>query len=77
MKTAEDILNEKGGEIISVTHDTTIHEALKFMIEKKVGAVIVKKENQIIGIWTSRDLMRNTVSETLIPKPAALRNIWS
>jgi signal-transduction protein with cAMP-binding, CBS, and nucleotidyltransferase domain len=74
MKTAEDILSEKGGDIISVTHDTTIHEALEFMIEKKVGAVIVKKENHIIGIWTSRDLMRNTVSENFDPKTSRIED---
>lgn len=72
MKTAEDILSEKGGKIISVTHDTTIHDALELMIAKKVGAVIVKKENHIIGIWTSRDLMRNTVSENFDPKTSRI-----
>ncbi len=74
MKTAEHIVNEKGGEIFSVTHDATIHYALAFMIEKKVGAVIVTKENKPIGIWTSRDLIRNTVSKGFNPKTSRIED---
>ena len=35
MKTAEDLVHEKGGKIISVSDDTCIHDALKLMIRKK------------------------------------------
>ena len=63
MKTAGDILSEKGGKLIGVPHDMTIYDALAYMIEKKVGAIIVMKDSKAIGIWTSRDLMRNTVAE--------------
>ena len=63
MKTAGDILSEKGGKLIGVPHDMTIYDALAYMIEKKVGAIIVMKDSKAIGIWTSRDLMRNTVAK--------------
>jgi signal-transduction protein with cAMP-binding, CBS, and nucleotidyltransferase domain len=62
IKTAEDLLNEKGGELISVPPETTIHEALQRMTEKRIGAILVRKEDRYVGIWTERDLMHNTVA---------------
>ena len=73
-KTAEDILNEKGPEILSVEPDTTIHDALGFMTEKRVGAVLVKEGDVFLGIWTERDLMKNTIAEDFNPKMAHVRD---
>ena len=74
MKTAEDIVMEKGGKIISVPQETTIREALQFMIEKKVGAVIVTKGENPVGIWTSRDLMRNAVLKGFDPSTNPIKD---
>jgi signal-transduction protein with cAMP-binding, CBS, and nucleotidyltransferase domain len=70
MKTAEDILKQKGGDIICVSEDTVIIDALKKMIENKIGAVVVKRDEKLLGIWTERDLMRNTVIDGFDPKTA-------
>ena len=62
MKTAEQMIKEKGNHLINVSPDTTIYDALRLMIEKQIGAILVKKGDEIVGIWTERDLMRNTVT---------------
>ncbi len=62
MKTAEEILQEKARDIISVTPDTTIEEALQLMSYHKIGAILIKEGEHIVGIWTERDLMRNVLS---------------
>lgn len=62
MKTAEQMINEKGNHLISVPPNTSIYDALRLMIEKQIGAILVKKGDEIVGIWTERDLMRNTVN---------------
>lgn len=61
MKTSEEIIAEKGVKILSVTSDTSIYDALKLMVLHKVGATVIKDQDKIIGIWTERDLMRNTL----------------
>jgi CBS domain-containing protein len=71
-QTAEDIISEKGSDILSVSPDTTINEALKIMTERGVGAVLVKEGDDYIGIWTERDLMRNTITENFDPKTARI-----
>jgi signal-transduction protein with cAMP-binding, CBS, and nucleotidyltransferase domain len=61
MKNAEDILKEKGMDLIFVDESSTIEEALRKMVENKIGAILVKSGGKISGIWTERDLMRNTL----------------
>jgi signal-transduction protein with cAMP-binding, CBS, and nucleotidyltransferase domain len=59
MKTAEDILKEKNREMICISPDRTILEAVHLMTDNKIGAILVKKEGKILGIWTERDLLHN------------------
>jgi len=67
MKTANDIVSEKGTQIFSVDHRTPLREALELMVAKKVGSVVVMKDRRPVGIWTSRDLMRNLLSDEFDP----------
>ena len=64
MYTAEDILYEKGHQIISVSKDTLIKDALKLMVENKIGSITISESGKIVGIWTERDLMRNVIDES-------------
>jgi len=66
MITAEEIVNEKGRHIITIGAEATIHEALLTMIDNNVGAILVKKDNAIAGIWTERDLMRDSVKNGFV-----------
>ena len=68
MKTAGDIVATKGENVISVSPDTTLHDALNTMVEYKIGAILVMDDDRIVGIWTERDLMRNTLAEGFDPK---------
>lgn len=72
MKTAEDILLEKGDEIICVTEDVTIFDALKVMVENNIGAILVERGDKVVGIWTERDLMRNTLIDGFDPKASRI-----
>jgi CBS domain-containing protein len=67
MKTAEDILKEKGGEMICVSPHTSVRDALRLMTEHRIGAMVVKDKGKLVGIWTERDLMRNTLAEGFDP----------
>ena len=58
MKTAKDLLDKKGYHIEWVTPDTTIHDAVKIMVEKKMGAILIKESGKFVGIWTERNLLK-------------------
>ena len=61
VKTAEQILQDKGEELFWVAADVTVLEALRTMVANKVGSVLIKEGSRIVGIYTERDLMRNTI----------------
>src|SRR5210317_1864612 len=77
MYTAEDMLNEKGTDIIFTAPESTVADALKIMIEKKIGAIVVKDNEDIVGIWTERDLMRNVVTEGFFSKTSKIKDYMS
>ena len=72
MRTAEEILKDKELDIVSVSPDANIKEALQLMIKNQVGAILVQKDKEIVGIWTERDLMRNTVTAGFDPETAKI-----
>ena len=74
MKTANDMIHEKGSDILCVPEGTTVLEALKLMNARKVGAIMVTREDKPVGIWTERDLMRNTLNEAFDPKTVRIED---
>ena len=73
MKTAGDLLREKANrEMIFVAADTSIHDALNIMVEHRIGAMLIRDGDDIVGIWTERDLMRNTVTPDFDAKSARI-----
>ena len=56
MKTAEDILLEKKRDMVTVGPDQTLREALELMQTHRIGGILVKRGEKIVGIWTERDL---------------------
>lgn len=66
--TADDIVKDIGEEPLCVPPETTVYEAVKMMLEKDSHAVLVKKEGKYVGIWTERDLMKDTVLDGYDPK---------
>ena len=77
METAKKMVADKGREIVSVPVGTTLFTTLEKMNRKKVGAILVTRNNDIIGIWTERDLMRNVVQEGVDLKNALIEDFMT
>ncbi len=61
MKTAIEMLQEKGNKIYAVSPETTIYDALQVMVDNNIGAILIEDGGKIKGIWTERDLARNSL----------------
>lgn len=72
MTTAEDIVLEKGNAVVSVTEDQPISEAIRLMNEHRVGAVLVRDGDRMVGIWTERDYLHNSVDPAFDPLTARI-----
>ena len=74
MITAEDMVMEKKHEIITVSPDTTIYEAIKLMNKNNIGSIFIKENDDIVGVWTERDLLRNSGTKNFNLKTAIIRD---
>ena len=61
MKTVSQLLQGKGGSVLSVTPDTTVFDALKLMSEKNIGALLVMSGGKLDGILSERDYARKVI----------------
>jgi len=58
MTTVRDIIRKKGSDVWSIAPEATAYEALQTMAEKKAGALLVMKDDQVHGILSERDCVR-------------------
>ena len=72
MKTAEDIVLDKNNEIVHVAKTQTVAEAIDLMNTNKIGAILVKEGDDLIGIWTERDYLRGSSDPAFDPKSARI-----
>jgi CBS domain-containing protein len=55
------ILNQKPGEIFSVSPEATVYEAIAMMDDKNVGALLVMQGKELVGMLSERDYTRKIV----------------
>ena len=58
MVTVEDLLRMKGGDVWSLSPKATLKDALQFLSEKNVGALLIVEGLEIAGIISERDIVR-------------------
>ncbi len=63
MKTVKHILDAKGNDVFSVAPSDTVYDAVKYMADKGVGALVVLDDEKLVGIVTERDYARKLVLE--------------
>ena len=72
-----EILSQKGGVVWSVPPDATVLEAIQLMADKNVGALLVTKDNNLVGIISERDYTRKVVLKGRSSKDTPVREIIS
>jgi CBS domain-containing protein len=63
-----DVAGEKAADVmkknvLTITPDSTIHNAARIMLENKVNALPVLENDELIGILTSSDLLRFIIAQ--------------
>ena len=61
MKTVSQLLQVKGGSVLSVAPGTSVFDALKLMAEKNVGALLVMEDGRLCGIMSERYYARKVI----------------
>jgi CBS domain-containing protein len=58
MTTIKQVLDKKGHEVWTIRPDDSVFRALEEMAAKNVGALVVTKDNEPVGIFTERHYAR-------------------
>jgi len=61
MKLVKHLLDNKGTEIIAITEDASVLDAIKLMADRSVGSLLVMDGDVLRGIVTERDYARKVI----------------
>lgn len=61
MKLVQHLLDNKGRDIISISRDASVLDAIKLMADKGIGALVVIDGGDLKGIVTERDYARKVI----------------
>ena len=77
MKLVQHLLDAKGGDLITVSPDATVLDAIKIMAERSIGSLLVMEKDELEGILTERDYARKVIVKGRASNSTAVREIMS
>jgi CBS domain-containing protein len=75
--TVSSLLQNKPAHIYSVTPESCVYDAIQFMAQKNIGAVLVISDEHLVGIMTERDYTRKVALRGKSSKETPVRDIIS
>ena len=78
MKAAANILKSKPDPTVyTIAPNASVFDAPKLMAEKSIGALVVTKGEQVVGIITERDYARKVILMARSSKETPVRDIMT
>jgi CBS domain-containing protein len=77
MNQVAEILDEKGHDVLRIEADASVYDAVKKMVERNVGALLVMDGADVAGIVTERDYLRRVALQGRTDKETAVREIMT
>ena len=71
------LLNNKGREVVSVSPDASVYTAIALMAEKSIGAVLVMDNGKVVGVLSERDYARKVILQDRSSKTTPVRDIMT
>lgn len=75
MHKIRDVIADR--EPVWVRADQTVKEVVDCLCEHHIGAVAVKEGDEVVGVFSERDLMHRVVHKGLDPKTVAVKDVMS
>ena len=73
----ESILDHKGHHVWFIGPEATVFDAIRWMSEKNVGALLVIESGDLLGIISERDYTRKVILKDRSSKHTAVREIMT
>ncbi|NIM93603.1 MAG: CBS domain-containing protein [Anaerolineales bacterium] len=77
MITIRHLLDSKGYEIWSILPNSTVYEALVLLAQMDIGALLVKDNDKVVGIFSERDYARKIILHGKSSKETLVREVMT
>lgn len=77
MKIVEQLLSVKSSDIWSIDPDALVFDAITLMAEKGIGALLVVKDQRVVGILSERDYARKVLLKGRSSRQTPVRDIMT
>ena len=77
MRTVRQLLESKPAEIIAISPDAPVIDAIRLMAERRVGALVVMEGARLAGILSERDYARKIVLQGRSSRDTPVRDIMT
>ena len=77
MSQVKHLLESKGNTIFSIAPDAPVLEAIKRMAEHRVGALLVMRDERLVGVVSERDYARKVILQGRSSSQTAVSDIMS
>jgi CBS domain-containing protein len=77
MLTVRDVLQSKSSAIWSTCPKDTAYDALEIMADKNIGVLVVIDEENVVGIISERDFVRNIVLKEQSPREVLVEGLMT
>ena len=77
MSQVKHLLESKGSTIFSIAPEAPVLEAIKRMAEHRVGALLVMRDERLIGVVSERDYARKVILQGRSSSQTAVSDIMS
>ena len=77
MSTIRDVLERKGGTVLTKPRRTSVLEAIGMMSQANIGALVIEEDGQPVGIFTERDYLRKIALEGRSSRETLIEDVMS
>lgn len=75
----KDMLKDKGLEVIAIDSSSTVDAAIRKMVERNIGALLIMEDGKLVGMFTERDVLKGMANHgsvnNLAVKDVMIKNI--
>jgi CBS domain-containing protein len=77
MSQVKHLLEGKGSNVFSIAPDAPVLEAIKHMAEHRVGALLVMRGDELVGVLSERDYARKVILQGRLSSQTAVSDIMT
>jgi len=77
MTIVQRLLENKGNVVWSIAPDASVFEAVQLMADKRVGALMVVEQNELVGVISERDYAREIVLKDRVSRDTPVSAIMT